>query len=57
MVFYVELGLEAERHLKLHAKRLGRSIDSLVNEAVEELVIEYESRVGEATDPLEDRHS
>ncbi len=50
MVFYVDLGHEAEEQFRKHAKRLGRSIDSLANEAIEQLVKEYEGRTARLED-------
>ena len=42
MTFYVKLGRVAEEALRRHAERLERPLDSIIFEAIEELVDEYE---------------
>lgn len=43
MTFYIDLGSEDEEILRRHAARLGRSLDSIVSEALETLIEEYEA--------------
>ena len=43
MTFYIELGSEAEELLRRHAERLGRPLDEIISEKIEELVCEHEA--------------